>query len=103
MIQFDEHIFQRGWFNHQLEKHGGLFYRYFEITGDTPIFRELLELGLILKGFRTCGFCFVGNALCELSLCLPSFFVGWQRCFQARSGENSCRFFFLRDKFPKKI
>ena len=21
MIQFDEHIFQMGWFNHQLEKH----------------------------------------------------------------------------------
>ena len=22
MMQFDEHIFQMGWFNHQLEKHG---------------------------------------------------------------------------------
>ena len=37
MIQFDEHIFQRGWFNHQLEKHGGLFYGYFSLPeGNTP-------------------------------------------------------------------
>ncbi len=25
MIQFDEHIFQMGWFNHQLEHHDMIF------------------------------------------------------------------------------
>ena len=61
MIQFDEHIVQRGWFNHQLEKHGGLFYGYFEITGDTPIFRELLEEGPHPERFSHMLFLFCGK------------------------------------------
>ena len=44
MIQFDEHIFQMGWFNHQLGNHCGFFAKHKKNTGrliillDVPFF-----------------------------------------------------------------
>ena len=41
MIQFDVHIFQMGWFNHQPEK-GGLFHFFF-VAGSGSFFNNHLE------------------------------------------------------------
>ena len=45
MIQFDEHIFQMGWFNHQLQKYGFNWKNrkktVFDCDPKSPIFRNI--------------------------------------------------------------
>ena len=48
MIQFDEHIFQMGWFNHQLEKQLNLLILGTFFLGDRRLFPKLAPL----SGFR---------------------------------------------------
>ena len=38
MIQFDEHIFQMGWFNHQLVNHFKCFFSKLDVPPDVDTF-----------------------------------------------------------------
>ena len=46
MIQFDEHIFQMGWFNHQPVLHMFFFSKFFALTTSVIIPRRLQPLAL---------------------------------------------------------